>query len=133
MICLSDDTGEELFQLRTAPWLYTPLEFRDGRLLFGTSGANGYINCADAVTGEMLWNVHLINGCSYYATHDETVLVGDFSKRILRLDIRDGAVVDQLQLDSQVVGRIAVHENRLYTVLWETDENKPRLVCIQLD
>lgn len=133
LICLSDDTGEELFQLRTAPWLYTPLEFRDGRILFGTSGANGYINCADAVTGEMLWNMHLLNGCSYYAVHDETVLVGDFSKQIFRLDMRDGSVIDQLQVDGQVVGRIAVHDNRLYTVLWENDEKPQRLLCIQLD
>ena len=133
MICLSDDTGEELFQLRTAPWLYTPLDFRDGRILFGTSGGNGYINCADAVTGEMLWNVHLLNGCSYYAVHDETVLVGDFSQRILRLDIRDGTIIEKLRVDSAVVGRIYVQENQLYTVLWENDEKPPRLVCIQLD
>ena len=133
MICLSDDTGEELFQLRTAPWLYTPLDFRDGRILFGTSGGNGYINCADALTGEMLWNVYLLNGCSYYAVHDETVMVGDFSQRILRLAIRDGSIIEELPVDSAVVGRISVQENRLYTVLWENEEKPQRLVCIQLD
>lgn len=133
LICLSDDTGEELFQLWTAPWLYTPLEFRDGRILFGTSGSNGYINCADALTGEMLWNVYLLNGCSHYAVQDDTVLVGDFSRRILRLDIRDGAVIEELPTDSAVVGRITVRENRLYTVLWETAEKPHRLACIQLD
>lgn len=133
LICLSDDTGEDLFQLRTAPWLYTPLDFRDGRILFGTSGGNGYINCADALTGEMRWNVYLLNGCSYYAVHDETVLVGDFSQRILRLAIRDGSIIEELPVDSAVVGRISVQENQLYTVLWETDEKPHRLVCIQLD
>ena len=133
LICLSDDTGEELFQLRTAPWLCTPLEFRDGRILFGTSGANGYINCADAITGDMRWNVHLLNGCSYYAVYNGTVLVGDFSQRILRINFLDGALLEALPMDGAVVGRICVQENQLCTVLWETDEKPQRLVCIQLD
>lgn len=133
MICLSDDTGEELFQLRTAPWLYTPLEFRDGRILFGTSGANGYINCADAITGKLLWNMPLLNGCSSFAVHRDTVLAGDFSKRIFRLDISSGAIIDHLQVDGQVVGRISVQQNQLYTVLWENEQKPPRLACIQLD
>jgi|GEM_PF-3296240 len=127
LICIDDDTGEEVFQLRTTPWLYTDLQFMDGSILYGTAGANGYINRLNTRTGQMQWSVYQQNGCAYYGIYNETALVGDFSKTVTQLSLRDGAAVDQLRLDGEVVGRITVHDRQVYTVIWGT-ENKP--ICL---
>lgn len=132
LICLNDETGDELFQLRTAPWLYTDLQFLSGDILYGTAGANGYINCLDAQSGQMKWSVFQQNGCAYYDFHKDTVLVGDFSKTVFQLSLHDGAVIDQLRLDREVVGRINVHDGCVYTVIWTTGEKPMRLVKLRL-
>ena len=132
LICVDDETGQELYQLRTAPWLYTDLQFRGDDILYGTAGANGYLNCLDARSGRMRWAVPLRNGCAHYALHGETALAGDFSKRVMQLSLRDGALVDQLQLDGEVMGSIAVHSGHVYTVIWATEGKPARLVSISL-
>lgn len=131
LICLSDETGEELFQLRTVPWLYTDLQFLNGCILYGTAGANGYINCLDARSGQMKWSVYQQNGCAYYGIYNATALVGDFSKTVAQLSLRDGTVVDQLHLDGEIVGRIKVHDGQVYTVTWGTEGKPVRLVKIE--
>ena len=132
LICLSDETGEELFHLRTVPWLYTGLQFLDGCILYGTAGANGYINCLDARSGQMRWSAALKNGCEYYAVSGSTVLTGDFSKNVTRFSLRDGKVVDQLHLDGKVVGRIVTDGRHVYTVIWAREGKPVRLVRISL-
>ena len=132
LICLSDETGEELFRLRTVPWLYTDLQFRNGCILYGTAGANGYINCLDARSGQMQWSVYQHNGCAYYGIYNDTALVGDFSKTVAQLSLRDGTVVDQLRLDGEIVGRFTVHDRQVYTVIWASEGNPVRLVKIEI-
>lgn len=132
LICLSDETGGEIFQLRTVPWLYTDLQFRNGCILYGTAGANGYINCLDARSGQMQWSVYQHNGCAYYGTYNDTALVGDFSKTVTQLSLRDGTVVDQLRLDGEIVGRITVHDRQVYTVTWGSEGKPVRLVKMEL-
>lgn len=133
LICLDTRTGAEVFHLRTAPWLYTDLLFRNGCILYGTAGANGFLNRLDACTGQMKWSVFLQNGCAYYDIHDGAAFAGDFSKTIFRIDLGSGAITDQLQLDGEVVGRIAVHAGSLYTVIWGSPSKPVRLVRIGLD
>lgn len=130
LICVADDTGEETFQLRILPWLYTDLQFIDGSILYGTAGANGYINSLDAHSGQMQWSVYQKNGCAYYDTYDGTVVAGDFSKTVSQHSLRDGSVVDQLHLDGEVVGRITACDGHVYTVIWAAEDKPVRLVKI---
>lgn len=132
LICLDAATGEERYACPTLPWLYTDLCFVDDRLLFGTSGADGYLTCLNSETGEKAWSAPLKNGCAYYGLLDDKVIVGDFSKRLMVLSLRDGSVLQELPLAGEVVGRIAIHEGCAYTVAWGNETRPIALVKIEI-
>ena len=130
LICLNAENGEEVYRLPTAPWLYTDLRFHEDSILYGTSGADGYLNCLDQRSGTVRWAQFLKNGCAYYGLQDESVFVGDFSKTIREISITDGRIMDELSLDAEVVGQVALRSNCLYTVIWGNGEKDIRLVKI---
>ena len=130
LICLNAENGEEVYRLPTTPWLYTDLCFHEDSILYGTSGADGYLNCLDRRSGTVRWAQFLKNGCAYYGLQDESVFVGDFSKTIREVSVTDGRIMDELHLDAEVVGQIALGSNCLYTVIWGNEEKDIRLVKI---
>lgn len=132
LICLDADTGEEVFARRTTPWLYTDLRFVGDRILYGTAGANGYFNCIDAKSGAERCSVFLQNGCAFFDLHDDTVLVGDFSKTMMQISPDDGRILQKLSLDGEVVGDIRVCDGAVFTVIWGNEEKPIRLIKIKI-
>ncbi len=132
LIGLNIKNGEEIFHNRTAPWLYTDLHFVNDAFLYGTAGADGYLNCHDCKTGIIKWSVFLKNGCAYYAVWNDSVFTGDFEKAIKQFNISDGRIVGAFPVDGEVVGQITVSGNDLYTVVWCCAEKDIHLVKIQL-
>ena len=131
LICLDAENGEEVYRLPTAPWLYTDLCFHGDAILYGTAGADGYLNCLDRRTGTIRWSRFLKNGCAYFGLQDESVFVGDFTKTIMKISTADGSILDELHLDAEVVGRIALGHGCLYSIVWGNNEKEIRLVKIQ--
>jgi outer membrane protein assembly factor BamB len=125
-------TGAERWRARAAPYLYSRVTVIGTLLLFGTAGRGGVVQVVDALTGETVWSRALNNGCSYYALHEGSVIVGDFDGLVLRLDLRSGAELDRLVLGTEVVGDVLADRDRAYTVAWPDEEQPPRLVCIGL-
>lgn len=132
LICLDIVTGEELYHLRTAPWLYTDLRFHRNGILYGTAGADGYLNHIDCETGAVKWSAFLKNGCAYYAMTDDSVLVGDFDKSVKQFSISNGTLIQELPVDGEVVGQLTVSQGFLYTVVWANQEKAVRLVKIRI-
>ena len=133
LICLNIDTGDEVFTRRTTPWIYTDLRFDDDKIMYGTAGANGYFNCINARSGLEYCSVYLQNGCAFYETYQDTVLVGDFSKQMMQLSPQDGRILQTLPVDGEVVGDIRVCDSSVYTVIF-ANENKPvRLIKIEIE
>jgi len=132
-ICVDIASGEELHQLRTTPWLYTDLQFYQSSILYGTAGADGYLNCLDCDTIIIKWSVFLKNGCAYYGIWNDSVLAGDFDKTIRQFSFCDGRLINEMPVDGEVVGRITISEGYLYTVIWGNSEKDIRLVKIQID
>lgn len=131
LIALNTETGEDLYRLRTAPWLYTDLNFIGDGILYGTAGADGYLNYLDSRKGEMIWSAFLKNGCAYYDICGGSVFVGDFTKSIKQFSLCDGTLIDELPLDGEIVGQITASEECLYAVVWGNAEKDIRLVRIQ--
>ncbi len=132
LIAVDVGTGEEKYRVPTLPWAYTDLRFYGDRILYGTAGANGYLNCVQTETGEKLWSVFLQNGCAYYDIWQDHVFVGDFGKTVKKIAIQDGSVSEELPVDGEVVGQHRISDNALYTVLWGNSEKNIRLVRIDL-
>ncbi len=132
LIAVDVDTGEEKYCVPTIPWTYTDLRFYGDRILYGTAGANGYLNCVQTETGEKLWSVSLQNGCAYYDIWQDHVFVGDFGKTVKKISIQDGSILEELPVDGEVVGQHKISDNALYTVLWGNSEKNIRLVRIDL-
>lgn len=118
--------------MRTAPWLYTDLQFLQNDLIYGTSGADGYINNIEAKTGKVKWSVFLKNGCAYYDTYRDSVIVGDFDKTIKQISFPDGAILQNYLTDGQVVGRIKVFDGCVYTVIWANIKKGVRLIKVMI-
>ena len=133
LICIHAETGEEMFSVRTKPWLYTDLDFIGECILFGTAGANGYLNCLDAKSGEEIWSVFLKNGCEFFDYYQSSVIVGDFDKSIKQIDWDNGNVLQQLSVDGEVVGRICVHQDCIYTVIWGNEKKAIRLIRVRVE
>lgn len=130
LISLDMDTGAEIYSLRTTPWLYTDLRFLQDDLIYGTSGADGYINCIDARSGNVRWSVFLKNGCAYYDICGESVIVGDFNKTLKQISYSDGVILQDYRTDGEVVGRIKVSEGCIYTVIWGNSKKGVRVVKV---
>lgn len=132
LICLSSLDGNEKYQLRTSPWLYTELRFVQDDVLYGTAGADGYINNLDVKNGELKWQILLKNGCAYFDLYKDTVIVGDFSKEIKQIDRLSGSILQTHCVDGEVVGDIKVCQGSVYTVIWGDSEKAIRLVRIEI-
>ncbi len=128
LICLDVETGDELYALRTSPWLYTDLQFDQNLILYGTAGADGYFNALDIGTGKLKWSTFLKDGCAYYDIYKDSVLVGDWTKTIKQFSITDGKLLQTLLLDAEVVGRITVSDGYLYTIVWGNETKDVRLI-----
>lgn len=133
IICIDSQSGEELWNVNTLPWLYTELSFRDGNIIYGTAGRDGYINCVNANNGKVVWSNFLKNGCSYFDYYRNSVIVGDYDKFIRRIDISSGKVIDKLQLDGEVVGDIRVADNKVYSIVWNSENKPARLISLDID
>ena len=120
--------GTELFRVRTDPWLYTAPELTSEGLIFGTSGADGFLRCLDPETSAERWKLPLKNGCFSYARQGDTLLTGDFTRRIFQLRASDGAVIQTFDTGTEVVGQFHVHENSIYTVIWGSGNLPCRLI-----
>lgn len=132
LIGLNIENGEEIFNHRTTPWLYTDLRFVCDTLLYGTAGADGYLNCLDCKTGIVKWSAFLKNGCAYYGIGDHSVFAGDFEKTIKQFNLSDGMLLREMPVDGEVVGQVTVSKDHLYTVIWGNAEKDIRLVKIQI-
>lgn len=132
LICLDMETGEELYSVKTNPWLYTDLLFMGEHLLYGTSGGDGYINCLDLESGKLKWSVFLKNGCAYFDVYNDTVLVGDFNKSIKQIAIGDGSIRQDYRVDGEVVGDMKVCGDCAYTVIWSNGDTPIRLIKVRI-
>lgn len=132
LICVNAEDGSEVFRFRTEPWLYTDLHFRDGNILFGTSGADGYLYSIDAQSGGMNWSIPMKNGCVFFDFVGDTICTGDWSGEVWQIACKDASVVQTLQTCSPVIGAFKAEDNQFYTVIWATDEAPVRLIGVQL-
>ena len=132
LICLNRTTGEEIARVRTAPWRYTPLRFHRDQLLFGTSGADGFLYCLDANQSAIQWTVPLKEGCSFFGIRENKAYCGDYNKNLLCISLADGKLQEILPLDAEVIGDIQIQNDALYTILWANEEKSIRLVKVAL-
>lgn len=132
LICLNRATGEEINRVRTAPWRYTPLRFHRDQLLFGTSGADGFLYCLDANQCAIHWTIPLKEGCAFFAVREKQVFCGDYNKNLLCISLADGKQRQILPLDAEVIGDIQIQDDALYTVIWANEEKSIRLVKVAL-
>ncbi len=132
LICLDMHGGSEIFNFRTIPRLYSKLCFFKNDIIFGTSGADGFINDISVNDGKLKWSVPLKNGCVYFDFFEDSVIVGDFSKSIQRISIDTGSVIDRIFCGGEVVGDIKVYGNNIYTVIWGNTEKNIRIVNFKI-
>ena len=132
LIGLDISTGEERHCAKTTPWIYTDPIFFNSYLVYGTAGRNGYFVNLNAKSGKERWNIFLENGCAYFDFYDHSVILGDFSKMIYQVDMEDGKVVQTLPTGGEVVGRIKVHQNNIYTVIWGNKDTAIHLIKASL-
>lgn len=132
LVCVDIDTGEERYCVKTTPWLYTEPLFIKHCLMYGTAGRDGYFVNLDAQSGKEKWSIFLKNGCVYFDLYGETVILGDFEKVIYQVDIASGNVLQRLSADGEVVGRIKVHQNNIYTVIWGNENASVRVIKIKI-
>lgn len=132
LICLDTASGEEVYRVATSPWLYTDLFFKNNSIIFGTSGRDGFIYSINAESGEENWSIFLKNGCAYYDMYKDSIIVGDFSKNIYRIDASSGKVMQKLETNGEVVGRIKVHDKHAYTVIWGNESKEVRLIKLKI-
>lgn len=130
LIALNIETGDERYHLQTAPWLYTDLQFLQNDLIYGTSGADGYINSVEAKSGERKWSVFLKNGCVSYNLYGDSVIVGDYDKTLKQISFMNGVILQNYPTDGEVVGRIKVFDDCIYTVLWGNEKRGVRFVKV---
>ncbi|MBR2293967.1 MAG: PQQ-like beta-propeller repeat protein [Clostridia bacterium] len=132
LIGLNINTGEEQCCVKTTPWIYTDPLFISSYLVYGTSGRNGHFVNLNAQSGKERWNIFLENGCAFFDFYAHSVILGDFSKMIYQVDMENGKIIQTLHIGGEVVGRIKVHQNNVYTVVWGNKDTFIHLVKVTI-
>lgn len=132
LICIDENNGTEIFSISTSPWLYTDLCIEGDKIIFGTSGADGSLNCFRSDNGEKIWKIPLKNGCEYYGKYNDSLIAGDFSKTIKQIDMESGAILQEMQTEGEVVGQISIFEQDIYTVVLGDKNRSAALVKLAL-
>jgi outer membrane protein assembly factor BamB len=132
LICVNIDNGEEVYSISTRPWLYTDPLLKSGRIIFGTSGADGFLKNIDAESGEEIWSLPLKNGCASFSFHGDTVIAGDFEKKLYRIDFASGKILRELNVGGEVVGKVSVENGSAYTVVWGNEAEPIKLIKVRL-
>lgn len=133
LICLNENNGEEVFAEKTYPWLYTDLFFKNGKIIFGTSGNGGSINCIQDNNGARKWRRPLDYGCCFFGNYENSIIVSDIPKsKIIQIDIENGNVIQTYNLNGEAIGSIMVFGQALYTVVMNNESEVASLVKIAL-
>ncbi|MBE6664939.1 MAG: hypothetical protein E7603_01785 [Ruminococcaceae bacterium] len=132
LICVNIENGNEIYRTKTTPGLYTDPVFLNGRILYGTAGRDGFLVSLAAETGSENWAFPLKNGCAYFDLYHNSAIVGDFEKRIYQIDLVSGNVLQEIQADGEVVGRIKVYQSEVYTVIWGNADQPIRLIKLKI-
>jgi outer membrane protein assembly factor BamB len=132
IICVNTENGEEVCRIATTPWLYTTPVFLNNRIMFGTSGRDGFLVNIDTESGNRAWALPLKNGCAFFDIYNDTVIVGDFNKKLYQVDFGSGKILQELRVGGEVVGDITVKENFVYTVIWGNEIEPIKLVKIKI-
>ncbi|MDE6925485.1 MAG: hypothetical protein K2O97_00580 [Acetatifactor sp.] len=56
--------------------------------------------------------------------------MGDFNKTLKQISYSDGVILQNYRTDGEVVGRIKVSEDCIYTVIWGNSKKRVRLVKV---
>ena len=127
-------TGNMLWAKATKPWLYTKIQVIEDRLVYGTSGSDGFLVCVNPEDGQTMWELFLKNGCAYFGKHNNTVVTGSQSGQLLQIDVRTGKIIDRLQLPNTVLGgNITIQGNCVLTMGWHSDTETFSLLCVELE
>lgn len=133
LICLNENNGEEVFAEKTYPWLYTDLFFKNGKIIFGTSGNGGSINCIQDNNGAWKWRRPLDYGCCFFGNYENSIIVSDIPKsKIIQIDIDNGNVIQTYNLNGEAIGSIMVFGQAFYTVVMNNESEVASLVKIAL-
>lgn len=132
LVCVAVDNGSEVFRTKTEPWLYSDLCFWNRQIYYGTAGRDGFLVSLDAENGSKNWARFLKNGCAYFDLYHNSAIVGDFEKKIYQIDLATGSLLQEFLVDGEVVGRIKVDRNDVYTVVWGNADQPIRLIKLRL-
>ncbi|MGN0632927.1 MAG: PQQ-binding-like beta-propeller repeat protein [Oscillospiraceae bacterium] len=132
LIAIDCNDGSECYHLRTEQWLYTDLYFADDRILYGTSGADGQLCSIRETDGMLAWSVFMKNGCAYLDFHGDSVIAGDYDRRLMQIALSDGRIMQKMLLDGEIIGRIKVHQNAAYTVIWQNEEEPAKIIKMKI-
>lgn len=99
MAC-TEDTGRERWRLKLSAHLYTPLEFIDGAIVFGTAGNGGGFHCVDLTTGEELYRVPTggTEAYSWWGAHRILLIDTRRTTALVAVHARTGAEVERWSL-----------------------------------
>lgn len=133
LIGLNEDDGEEVFAVKTYPWLYTDLFFKNDKIIFGTAGNGGSINCIQDDNGAEKWRIPTDYGVCYFGDYENSVIVSNIPKsEIIQIDIDSGNVIQTYDLCGEAIGRIKVFGHAFYTVVLNGKSNAASLVKFDL-
>lgn len=132
LICINKESGEEAYSVPTRPWLYAEPFFMNGRIIFGTSGANGFLTNIDAEKGNVIWSLPLKNGCAYFAVYEGNVIAGDFDKKLYSIDFASGEILQEISVGGEVVGSLTAEDGFAYTVVWGNETKPIKLIKVKI-
>jgi len=130
---------EQLWKIKLKGYIYTPIEYKNGDIVFGTAGAGGGLYYVDIISGEVK-SLIINGGAAHYAWFDDKVLLKDKKGNLQLVNLFSDKTIDTLILSEKLSGYspIVVDENRVYTVAFNkkiTSSERtftPFAVCVEI-
>ncbi|WP_300674595.1 PQQ-binding-like beta-propeller repeat protein [Soonwooa sp.] len=131
--CFDSVTHKLVWTTKLKGYLYTEIEQKDKLIFFGTAGNGGAFYCIDIENGDVLTEYN--NGdASNYAWSNNNIIIRDKKGNLTEINSRNGKEIQLLKLIDKIsfYAPILVNENKVFIRTFNKQENKPKLICVEI-
>ena len=133
LYCINKSNGKELWNITLIGYLYTEIEYKDGNIIFGTSGMGSVLYTIELESGIIKRNDNNARA-SRYSWYNDTIILPDKKGNIQIVNPYANETIDNYKIKNGKLtdySPIKIYENKIFTIAFN-NKNRGKIVCIKI-